>query len=108
MRLGIEPDIQIVGEAEHGEEALSLAALLRPDVIVMDLEMPRLGGIEAAERLCASGSDSRIIILSLHDDQHSRARADAAGCWRFVAKHEADRLLLPAIRDGGGAAKTLG
>src|SRR6266566_4411645 len=67
MRLHLEPDIQIVGEASTGKEALSMAQVLAPDVVLMDVEMPEMNGIEATAVLSASLSTSAVVILSIHD-----------------------------------------
>jgi DNA-binding NarL/FixJ family response regulator len=99
LRLGLEPDIEIVGEAADGSDAVALAATLHPDVVVMDVTMPRLDGISATSQLLAQTPTSAVVILSLHDDEATRTRARHAGAAAFVAKHDADRLLLAAIRE---------
>ena len=98
MRLHLEPDIQIVGEASTGKEALSMAQVLAPDVVLMDVEMPEMNGIEATAALRAAASTSAVVILSIHDDPQTRGRAQAAGAVAFVEKRGATDSLLAAIR----------
>lgn len=97
MRLHMEPDIQIVGEAGTGREALSLAQELAPDVVLMDVEMPEMDGIEATAALTLAVSHSAVVILSIHDDAYTRKRAQAAGAVAFVEKRGATDTLLAAI-----------
>jgi DNA-binding NarL/FixJ family response regulator len=97
LRLTTEPDMSIAGEAEDGPAALELAGALMPDVIVLDISMPGMDGFETARRL-NDIAPFAIVMLSLHDDPASRARALAAGATVFVAKHEADALLVDTIR----------
>lgn len=98
MRLHMEPDIQIIGEASTGKEALRLAQALAPDVVLMDVEMPEMDGIEATAALRATVSTSAVVILSIHDDAQMRGRAQAAGAVAFVEKRGATDRLLAAIR----------
>ncbi|HKV57182.1 MAG TPA: response regulator transcription factor [Ktedonobacteraceae bacterium] len=98
MHLHLEPDIQIVGEASTGREALSMAQELVPDVVLMDVEMPEMDGIAATAALSASVLTSAVVILSIHDDAQTRGRAQAAGAVAFVGKHGATDSLLAAIR----------
>lgn len=98
MRLGLEPDIDIVSEAEHGGAALAQARLTPPDVVLMDIEMPVMDGITATGRLHTETPDCAVVVLSLHDDPDSRMRARLAGASEFVAKHDIDRALIDAIR----------
>jgi len=67
MILDAQPDLSVVGEAENGLEAIDLTARLEPKVVLMDVRMPDLDGVQATERIVASGSDSRIIILTTFD-----------------------------------------
>jgi DNA-binding NarL/FixJ family response regulator len=106
MRFAIEPDLEVVGEASTGAEAVRLARELSPDVIVMDVEMPVMDGFAAAKEL--SGDCCRIVILSLHDDARARERAKSLGCNAFVAKHQADSALLDAVREAAGASPRAG
>jgi DNA-binding NarL/FixJ family response regulator len=98
LRLHLEPDIQIVGEASTGKEALSMAQALAPDVVLMDVEMPEMNGIEATAALRKAVSQSAVVILSIHDDAQTRGLAQAAGAVAFVEKRGATDHLLAAIR----------
>ena len=98
IRLHLEPDIQIVGEASTGGEALSMVQALSPDVVLMDVEMPEMDGIEATAALRMADPRSAVVILSIHDDMQTRARAQAAGAVAFVEKRGATDRLLAAIR----------
>ncbi|MEX2247758.1 MAG: response regulator [Dehalococcoidia bacterium] len=98
MRLGLEPDIEVVGEAADGAAAVVAAGAFRPDVVLMDVEMPVMDGIRAAAELHTAAPAAAVVMLSLHDDARTRARARAAGAVDFVAKHEIDAVLTQAIR----------
>jgi DNA-binding NarL/FixJ family response regulator len=98
MRLHLEPDIQIVGEASTGKEALRMVQALAPDVVLMDVEMPEMDGIEATAALHLANSPSAVVILSIHDDAQTRVRAQSAGAVAFVEKRGATDSLLAAIR----------
>jgi DNA-binding NarL/FixJ family response regulator len=101
MLLALDPDMTIVGEAGDGATALELAASLQPDVVVMDVVMPGMDGLTAAERLHTLTPGIAIVILSLHDDPDVRARATAAGAAAYVGKGEAAGILAAAIRAAG-------
>lgn len=98
IRLHLEPDMQIVGEAGNGKEVLSMAKELAPDVVLMDVEMPEMDGIAATAALSAAASTSAVVILSIHDDAQTRGRAQAAGAVAFVEKRGVTDSLLAAIR----------
>jgi DNA-binding NarL/FixJ family response regulator len=96
--LGSRPEIEIVGEAENGAEAVALAERRRPDVILMDIRMPLLDGVEATRRLVAEGSPARILVLTTFDlDEyvHAAIRAGASG---FLLKDVTPAELVEAIR----------
>jgi DNA-binding NarL/FixJ family response regulator len=98
MRLGLEPDMTVVGEASDGAEALTASVNVEADVVLMDIEMPVMDGITATTQLSQSKPGCAVVILSLHDDSATRERARVAGAVDFVAKHEIDRALTDAIR----------
>jgi DNA-binding NarL/FixJ family response regulator len=99
MILEIEPDITVAGEAANGAQALELAAQLRPDIVLMDVRMPGMDGIEATRKLNEMGSRSRVVMLSIHDNPFVKQEAARAGVDAFVAKHQPSEALLAAIRD---------
>ena len=98
MRLTIEADVEVVGEAGSGEAALRLVRSLSPDVVLMDVEMPGMDGIDATAALRAAAPQVAVVVLSLYDDARTRARAREAGAAAFVAKHQAKTTLLATIR----------
>src|SRR5256714_4329238 len=75
LRFQLEPDMQVVGEASTGREALTLAQTLSPDVVLMDIEMPGMDGIEATAALRRVVPQSAVVILSIHTDRQTRVRA---------------------------------
>lgn len=101
MRFALETDIHIIGEACDAEAANKLARELQPDVALLDIAMPGIDGIAAIGMLRKAAPECAVIILSLHDDNATRARAASAGAFAFIAKHEPDTTLLEAIRRAG-------
>ena len=87
----------VLGEAASGEEALRLADVLRPDVILMDLAMPRMNGVEATRRLKARWPALAIIILTVHDEEAYRRIALAAGAEAFLVKKTLGVDLWPTL-----------
>ena len=98
MRLALEPDLKAVDETGSATGAISLAGILRPDVVLMDVEMQDTDGIATPETLHAVAPGSAVVILTLRDDAATRARALVAGAAAFVAKHQVEETLLTAIR----------
>ncbi len=98
MRLLLEPDITVVGEASNGKEALALVQRLCPDVVLMDFEMPEMDGIAATEALKTIVPQSAVVILSIHNNSAMRWRAQVAGAVAFVEKRGSTEELLSAIR----------
>lgn len=96
--LETEPSVSVVAEASDGREALRLAAEEQPDVVVLDIGMPLLNGIEVATRLRMQEAPPRIIILSMHTDESYILRALAAGAQAYLLKDSTDEELLPALR----------
>jgi DNA-binding NarL/FixJ family response regulator len=94
----LEPEYELVGIVSDGRELLA-AARLRPDVIVMDITMPRLNGIEAARQLRQIGVRAKVVFLTMHRDPAYAARALDAGASGFMLKHSAASELLTAIRE---------
>ncbi len=98
MRLALEPDVTVVGEADDGATAVDLAASLDPDVVVMDVEMPGMDGIAACSALRERAVRSSVVVLTLYDNASMRDRALAAGAVALVGKGEASETLPVAIR----------
>ena len=91
-------DIEVVGEAETGEEAVKRFVELKPDVLVMDLSMPGMGGLEAITRVLAKDDHARILILSAHEDTIHPKRVLKAGAAGYLSKRSAAEELIQAIR----------
>lgn len=98
MWLSLEPDMMVVGEASNAREAMTLVQQLAPDVVLMDVEMPEMDGIEATAAMHVSTPQSAVVMLSIHDDVSTRARAHASGAAAFVTKSGAIEELLATIR----------
>lgn len=98
MRLGLEADLHVTGEARDGNEALELVSRLQPDIVIMDMEMPVMDGLAAMRELQSLAPECRAIMLTIHDDEATRQRAREAGAAGFVSKHADDSALLNAIR----------
>jgi PAS domain S-box-containing protein len=92
-----QPVVQVVGEAANGQEAIEQVRQLRPDVVVMDVSMPEMDGIEATRRIKAEWPEVRVIGLSMHDDEHISQAMRAAGAEAFMSKTASPAELLKAI-----------
>lgn len=99
MRLELIKEMRVVGEAGDGETALQLVRELKPDVVVMDIELHQSDGITLTRILRAEKSSAAILIHSMHDDAETREKARGAGACAFVSKHEGTVALLKAIRE---------
>src|SRR6185312_10559330 len=93
-----EPGFGVVGEASNGREAIQLAEEHSPDVVVMDVAMPTLNGIEAAARIVAARPRTAIVILSMHSDESYVLRALKAGARGYLLKDSAEADLIHAVR----------
>ncbi|MFQ5889558.1 MAG: response regulator [Gemmatimonadota bacterium] len=94
-----EPDLEVVGEAGDGEEAVDKARKLGPDVVVMDLSMPGMGGLEATRRIAALDLGARVLVLTAHAEETYLFPVLDAGGSGYVTKTRADTDLLRAIRE---------
>ncbi len=93
-----QPDMEVVGEAGDGHAAWHLALQLRPDIVVMDLALPGMDGVEATRRLKGERPDVKILVLTMHQDAGLLQRALRAGAAGFVLKRSAAHALTHAIR----------
>jgi NarL family two-component system response regulator LiaR len=93
-----EPGVEVAGEAEDGEQAVRAAERLRPDVILMDLEMPGIGGLEAIRQIVQIRPESRIVVLTSHAAQEDVFPALKVGALGYLLKHSAPEDVLLAIR----------
>lgn len=97
LLLQAQPDIRVMAEAQSGEAACQLFAELGPDVVVMDLGMPGMGGLEALRRIRARNPSACVLALSAHDDPMHARRALREGALGFLSKRSAPEALLEAI-----------
>jgi len=95
--LNAEPDLEVVGEATDGHEALRQASELRPDIVLLDLVMPGLGGIEVARQLKKTLPDTRTLILTVHEDIGLLREAIQAGAAGYLIKRAVESELINAI-----------
>jgi two-component system response regulator NreC len=95
--LKCEPGMELVGEAIRGEEAIALAQQLLPDIVVLDLNLPGLDGIQVTRRIKQDLPDTRILILTVHEDEALLREAIRAGASGYIIKHAAENELIAAI-----------
>lgn len=98
MLVRAQPDLEVVGEAADGIDALEKVRQLNPDVVILDLTMPRMNGFEALREMRAAAPDTKVLVLTMHDDPAYGRSLLAAGALGYVTKKAADRELLRAIR----------
>jgi len=96
-----QSDLEVVAEASDGVEAVERALAVRPDLCILDVGMPRLTGLQAAREIRSHLPQARVLMLSMHDDEHYLFEALKAGASGYVLKREADQDLVGAIRAVG-------
>ena len=99
MILAAQPDLEIIGEAGNGREAVEMAAKLMPDLVVMDVSMPELNGIEATRRILEENPRTRVLALSMHKDSVYVREILKAGARGYLLKDSIDSDLLAAVRN---------
>ena len=98
MLIEAEADLAVVAEAADGIEAVEKARALKPDIVILDLTMPRLSGLEALREIRRDCPETKILVLTMHDDPAYGSTVLGAGAMGYVTKKAADRELLLAIR----------
>ena len=104
--LSLEPDFEIIGEASNGEEAVTKAEALKPDVMLLDINMPKANGIEVASRLKESCPEVRILALTIHDDQNYMMNMIQSGAAGYLLKDVEPSMMVQAIRRWPPASRT--
>ena len=94
-----EPEIEVVGEAQTGRQAVELTRKLRPNVVLMDITMPLLNGLEATRQILKGFPGTRVLILSAHSDDAYVEQVAALGAAGFLLKHTSSTILVKAIRE---------
>lgn len=97
--LGKAPDINVVGEGENGLEALNLVEILKPDVLLLDVEMPVMNGIQVARQLKKNSSPVRVLVISAHDDRQYILEMLDCGVAGYLTKEEVPQNLVRAVRE---------
>jgi DNA-binding NarL/FixJ family response regulator len=98
LLLSMEPDMEVVGQARNGAEAVELAALLRPDVVLMDLHMPVKGGVAATREITQALPDTQILVMTTLDDDETVFEAVRAGAHAYLLKDADENELLETVR----------
>ncbi len=115
LLLGLQPDMQVVGEARTGREALDLAVALRPDVVVLDITMPEMDGLAVCQRIRQQVPSTQVLILTMHESEEYFLEALRVGAAGYLVKKTAPtelHLAIQAVAEGGaflypGLAKAL-
>ena len=105
MLLESSSDIKVIAEAENGETAIKAYVEHKPNIVVMDITMPGMGGLEAIERILAKDSNARILVLSAHEDSVHPKRVLNAGAMGYLTKRSAAEELIKAIRQVASGKK---
>ncbi|MEI6065820.1 MAG: response regulator transcription factor [Methylococcaceae bacterium] len=98
MLLSIDDSIEVIAEAERGETACQLYLEKQPDVMVLDLSMPGIGGLETLRRICNRDPQAKVLVFSVHDERVYVDRAMKAGAKGYITKHAHPEILLVAIK----------
>jgi DNA-binding NarL/FixJ family response regulator len=106
--LAVAPDLELVGEAATGREALALAAQLQPDVVVMDVQLPDVDGITATRRLIRDSPSVRVVVVTMFEDDATVFRAMQAGARGYLPKGATSAELLRAVRAVGNGEAVFG
>ena len=96
--VAVEPDFHVVGEAADGAEAMRLTQDLRPDILLLDLGMPRVNGLEVLRWSKAEHPEIKVIIVTVHTEDAYRQAAEASGADAFLLKKTLGTVLLPTVR----------
>lgn len=107
MLIESESDMEVICEAESGEEGIKVFKELKPDVVVMDITMPGIGGLESIERILAFDKNAKILVLSAHEDSVHPKRVMNAGALGYLTKRSAAEELIKAIRSISSGKKYL-
>jgi two-component system invasion response regulator UvrY len=105
MLIDSERDMKVIAESETGEDGIQRYQELKPDVTVMDITMPGIGGLEAIERIIAKDKNAKILVLSAHEDSVHPKRVLSAGAIGYLTKRSAAEELISAIRTVGSGKK---
>ena len=107
MLLGTQPELEVVGQAESGEDALPMLRRLRPDVLLCDVHLPGISGLEVTERVVRGGYGTRVIVVSAQQEGPMPRRAIEAGASGYVGKAHDATELLRAVRDAARGKRYL-
>jgi two-component system, NarL family, response regulator len=105
--IATEPDLELVGQASNGREAVEMYATLRPDVVLMDLRMPELDGVAATRAIRSSDPHARILVLTMYDGDVDIHRALSAGAVGYLLKDSSAEELIAALRNAAAGHRTL-